>query len=764
MQIYNEKYPKALIIIGGDFNARIVSENCVKDEILNIYSQIKNKRQSLDETLNQRGKSLINFVESNNLLILNGRVESDVPAKFTYRSTLGASVIDLVMCNFEALPFVGDLKVEEVVTRSDHLPIILSLNLEFPGTCNRSRTIKWKEERAAEYNLAMLESPNVAGLEGSLNAVNDNLINTIVDVAKKIKFINIERPLTKFREPWFNTECQKLKKIYRAQLRKLGKKRFDPQRSQEFHEFRNYYFRYLEWTKAVYEAKGIQALCEAKDSKTFWSIINKHRRFKPQVDTYIKLDDWSAFFAGSLPHDFENFYPIPQGNGEDAIDSDISLYELCIGVKKLKTCKAAGPDGVTNEFLINLPGNWLLFIVNFFNRILQSEVVPDSWSDIILRMLHKKGSLIDPNNYRPIALLNTITKLFTLIMNRRVYKWAEVNKKLPESQAGFRSKRSTVDHIFTLNTLIQSRLRIKGGKLYTLFVDLKSAFSSVKHNLLWKKLYSQGLSSKIINIFGNLYSKANLRVRTSEGLSERCAVLCGVLQGEVMSPLFFALFIADIEKFLISKGVRGVSLNHHIEIIMLAFADDMVFMADTPVWLRRIIKHLEEYFQLNGLEVNIKKTNIVVFQKGGFAHKAKLSKFLFNGKPIEFAKTYTYLGVTFNQSGLFEVASKEFAAKAKRAIPDTVATLGRIKSIDWKVCTKLFESLVSSIALYSAPIWSPLYLESLEVVQNNFLRHLLHLPANTPGYALRHESGWVNMEVRVFKLIINFLDPETAPG
>ena len=122
-----------------------------------------------------------------------------------------------------------------------------------------------------------------------------------------------------------------------------------------------------------------------------------------------------------------------------------------------------------------------------------------------------------------------------------------------------------------------------------------------------QELHSQGLSPKIINIFGNLHSKANLRVKTSEGLSGRCVIRDEVLQGEVMFPLCFVLFIVDIEEFLKTKGIRGVSLNHMLKIILLAFADDMVFIANSPVWLKRIIKALEEYFHINSLEVNIKR-------------------------------------------------------------------------------------------------------------------------------------------------------------
>ena len=88
---------------------------------------------------------------------------------------------------------------------------------------------------------------------------------------------------------------------------------------------------------------------------------------------------------------------------------------------------------------------------------------------------------------------------------------------------------------------------------------------------------------------GNLYNKANLKVKAADGLSEPSPVSQRVLQGEVMSQLLFGLFIADIEEFLYSKGIKEVSLNHYLEIIMMAFADDMVFLAGSTVWLIMIL-------------------------------------------------------------------------------------------------------------------------------------------------------------------------------
>lgn len=343
-------------------------------------------------------------------------------------------------------------------------------------------------------------------------------------------------------------------------------------------------------------------------------------------------------------------------------------------------------------------------------------------------------------------------------MNRRLSIWAEKEGKLPESQAGFRENRSTTENIFTLNSAIQFQLRKKGGKLYVLFVDLKSAFSSVSHQLLWKKLNNIGVSSKFINLIKYMYDNSSLQVRVGDDLSHSCKISKGVLQGEILSPLLFNLFISDIESFLNSKGIRGVSLNHKTELTMLAYADDMGFLADSYVMIKKILKALEEYFKINNLMINTLKTKIVLFQKGGHKHKFDRSPLLYNNEIIEYVDGYTYLGVFFPQSGIFEKTVKEIVGKGKRAIPAVLLIINKAKISKMPLIKRLFQSLVRSIVFYGSEIWGIRYIKEIEKIQNLFLRRLFHLPNNTPGYALRLETGMYALESNIFQQVLNFIE------
>jgi len=137
-----------------------------------------------------------------------------------------------------------------------------------------------------------------------------------------------------------------------------------------------------------------------------------------------------------------------------------------------------------------------------------------------------------------------------------------------------------------------------------------------------------------------------MRIRLEKHfLSSPIEITEGVLQGEVLFPLLFNLYISDIESVQKQADSIGVNINHLEQLHMLAYADDMVVLSESAHGLKKKIEALEVYFENLSLQVNIGKTKILVFRKGG-----KVSKkvhFDYKGKEIEIVKQYTYLGVIF---------------------------------------------------------------------------------------------------------------------
>ncbi len=85
-----------------------------------------------------------------------------------------------------------------------------------------------------------------------------------------------------------------------------------------------------------------------------------------------------------------------------------------------------------------------------------------------------------PENYRGISLTNTIYKIFTGIINKRLYEGAETNHKIDESQSGFRTGYSAIDNIFCLQAIVQKYLSKKevDCTVYTL-TSVKPSIKSI---------------------------------------------------------------------------------------------------------------------------------------------------------------------------------------------------------------------------------------------------------------------------------------------
>lgn len=193
------------------------------------------------------------------------------------------------------------------------------------------------------------------------------------------------------------------------------------------------------------------------------------------------------------------------------------------------------------------------------------------------------------------------------------------------------------------------------------------------------------------------------------------------------------------------------------EIILLAYADDIVLVSDSVVGLNKILRALLKYCNANHLEVNEKKTKIIIYRKGGYVHNKKL-KFTYGNSTIDIVKNYTYLGIPQSQSASPEEALKNAVTAVKLATSSTVSLINIIDLNTWKPIPKLFDGLVSSTLFYAIQVWGFKSLEEIEVVQTNFFKKILLLPQNTPNYALRLEVGTVKLLSKVFKLSLNLIE------
>ena len=514
-------------------------------------------------------------------------------------------------------------------------------------------------------------------------------------------------------------------------------------------QIRLQYFKVIKEKKQIYRQSFYDTLLRNRnDSKKFWSAIKRVRPRESNQIT-ITLDEWREHFEGVLGQcSMTTNTDVGEVRDEqlddiciEDLDEDITVLEVKRAIKMLKPNKSPGLDDITSEFIKSAEPIISPFLVKLFNQIYDTGTFPQEWGKSIIIPLFKSGDKNNPGNYRGISLLSILSKVFTSILNNRLYRWAENNHKICPEQAGFRQNYGTCDQIFTLISMIKkSAFGCKKGKLYVAFIDYLKAFDSVDRESLWLVLTKIKTSAKMLRMLQGIYSSVQACVKWGLEASSFFDCPVGVKQGCMLSPLIFSLFVNDVSEFVTKHGKHGVQLLPGLqEIFLLLFADDICLISTTPAGLQNQLNNLEKASSSLGLMVNLKKTKIMVFRRGG--HLAKSEKWYYQGKEIEIVNSYKYLGFTLTTKLSFEIALEELAGRAKAGVVEIMKIMWSLGHMDLSVFFKLFDCQVKPLLLYSAEIWGLTRFHIIESVHLFACKRFLNVSSRTPNLMIYGELG-----------------------
>ena len=187
---------------------------------------------------------------------------------------------------------------------------------------------------------------------------------------------------------------------------------------------------------------------------------------------------------------------LPSWVSESIPDCDSSLFNVEIITSSLvkstlRHCSmksSPGMDGITYHHLAHLPSNHH-FKATLLNKILDKGTAPTCWGLAQIKLIYKNGSTNDPSNFCPIALTSVVGKLFHKILSHRLKRYLRASNYLDTSiQKGFVTGLPGVfEHIYTLSAILQDATTYKKPLMMT-FLDLKNAFGSVSHSLIFNML------------------------------------------------------------------------------------------------------------------------------------------------------------------------------------------------------------------------------------------------------------------------------------
>ena len=279
-------------------------------------------------------------------------------------------------------------------------------------------------------------------------------------------------------------------------------------------------------------------------------------------------------------------------------------------LKKLKKGKACGPDGIPAEVYYNCESA-ARELFELLRLVWEREYVPAALVRASFIMLFKgKGSVNDPSKYRCIGLLPHAYKILSLVMLERISK--ECADFLSDWQAGFRPERGCRDNVLLLRVLFDHALK-QGKNLNVTFIDYSVAFDSISHKFLDLSLKNAGASRKTRAIFRAIYAAAEgtARVKGLNGnhvYSASFKVRRGVIQGDIISPIFFILAMEQIFR-VHDNSPTGTRVGNYLHVGVLGYADDVAIVSHRTDKLTERLNNIDKGSRNDAdMTINVSKT------------------------------------------------------------------------------------------------------------------------------------------------------------
>ena len=421
------------------------------------------------------------------------------------------------------------------------------------------------------------------------------------------------------------------------------------------------------------------------------------------------------------------------------INTDITIDEVEAAVTKLKNGKAIGVDCIPNEVVKKQ--SVLIWWYRLFQVCFENGLVPSIWRNAIIYPIPKcatKDPFI-PLNYRGISLLSCVSKTYSSILNNIIVKYCNLMGIFPEEQNGFRKNRSCQDHIYALTTVIRNRIT-ENKATYCAFIDMEKAFDWVNRKLLMYKLLNYNIDGKMYKSIKALLTNTTSCVELNGSLrSEWFENICGVRQGDCLSPTLFSLYINDLAVHLKDYGptidLNGVHINS------LLYADDLVIVAETEDQLQNLLNLVYNWCLTWRLKVNNDKTNIVHFRP---TRQQKTNyDFKYGEHAITMTHEYKYLGIILDEHLKFDSCIAALASAGGRALGAIISKFKELKNVSYNTYTKLYNSGVAPILEYSCAVWPCAKANEIDIIQNRAMRYFLGVHKYAPNAGSIGDMGWI---------------------
>ena len=760
------------VIVMGDYNTRVVNQNDLQNE---------------QRTLNSRSVYISRLLGNHCLKVITDTHLCKGDYSFVPGTQCTPTFIDHIAVDESSVSCIQSCYVgtDAPLNVSRHLPLFLSIDIEdnvydsmkWSAQPHTRLRLKWTStEQIQRYNDTLTSM--LSSSQTDYNNVNETyaLIVNCINIAAN-KHIS-KQTFKPYLKPYWSPVVKQLHKnmtYARNQWLSHGRPREGPIYDKYKNEKRIFRCKLRnaadEYERAEYER--IEKLSEL-DQTGFWKMINsrkkKHmsgannkkemqfgrkrvnnpeeelncwREYFENLYQFSSNDDYDNTFRLKVEQELENFLSMENNYISSYITSPMTLDEMALIIKSLPCGKSPSSDNITYEHIKHGGLKLQECLVNLFNSIMKSGNIPRQFKDSITITLHKgQGrSKANPNNYRAISLLPSISKLFEKVILDRI-ETLKLPSKLHPLQHGFQKRKSCKMASFIYQELSHYCYE-RHSTMYSCFMDAYKAFDSTWIKGLLFKLFKLGIQGSALKLFDNMLNGASSRVWAYGHLSEPFYLQQGTRQGSICSPFLYTVFIDELLCMLNASG-HGLSI-YDLNLCCPTQADDIVLTSLSESGLQELLNICKQYADKWRYTYNASKCAILIHNQ---TNKRKACRqFSYGNTKLTEVSQYKHLGITQHHSGK-SPANVDDVRQAARG------TLFSFYSTDLNPLTgaKLYTSTVLPRAYFGCELWNNISktdMRNLETTHHICLKRIQKLPMLTRSDMVTGLLGFSSIEAYI---------------
>jgi hypothetical protein len=409
-------------------------------------------------------------------------------------------------------------------------------------------------------------------------------------------------------------------------------------------------------------------------------------------------------------------------------------------IENLDSTKSTGLDGISAKILKSCGDSIVIPITSMINNSIRLGIFPDKLKEARVIPLFKSSDRSDPNNYRPISILPTISKLFERHLSKQIKMHLQQTGMIHKFQSGFREKHSCQT---SLTRIFNDWLDAidKGNYVGALFLDLRKAFDLVDHEILLYKMKLYNFSTNATMLIESYLTNRYQTVKAGNVLSSKRTIKSGVPQGSILGPILFLIYINDIA-FDIPKTIIDL------------YADDATLYTkhknvhNIETQLQNDLDTVSNWCYRNNMVINANKSKCMLIGSNKKLKSAKEINLIVNNCAIQNVTSHNLLGVIADSTLSWETQINSVCKKVN-------IKLALLKKLNYFLSDEMKMLFYNAYILpsfdYCCFLWGvskQAHSKKILLLQKRAARIILSKPFKTPSLEMFKNLKWLTFENR----------------